>query len=105
MKIKLSPKQLKNLQDAIAREAQANQAFQIARNAAAEAANHRQSMMEVIFEAHGHEIPQDGSKLNLSADGYLTFGENGKASDNIKKRLKNAEAKSKGKVVHMEKSK
>lgn len=89
MKLKLSKKQTDSLRTAMLKEQQTKQAFNIARQQAAEAENNRIALMEIVIESHGEDPDKiAGKSVSLSADGYLTFGENGHASKRIKESLK-----------------
>jgi len=111
MKLKLTKKQSDSLRAALLKEQQTKQAFNIARAQAADAENSRMTLLELVIESHGLDPETVANKpLNLTQEGVLTFGENGTASDRIKKELNRGALKSaaqkkaaqkKGKTVQM----
>lgn len=96
MKLKLSKKQADAFRAALLKEQQTKQAFNIARQQAAEAENSRMNLLDVILDVHNVDVTKvNGQSMNLSADGVLTFGENGNASKRIKETLKRGATKKK----------
>lgn len=87
-KIKLTPVQNKNLAQAFQDEANAQNQRNTAQALLNNAANYRQSIFEMILEAHGIDPKKldPAEKFNLSKEGYLTIGVQ-KASERIKNSL------------------
>lgn len=101
-KIKLTETQKRNYQNVIVEMSQARQAQQMAQANLNKVANHHDSILSMIAEAHGLDLGSfpPTTKINLNAVGELEIGEPEKASERIRKEVARPNMpKSKLKVV------